>query len=130
MDTMMKAAAIAVVGSILAAIVKRDAGVIALAVALICCCTLVSCLLGILKPLLRFLEELRQTSGLSTTILSPLLKSVAIGLITEVASGICSDAGQSSLAKFVQLCGAAAALYVALPLMEAILSMLQSLNGG
>lgn len=55
----MKAAAIAVVGSILAAIVKRDAGAIALAVALICCCTLVSCLLGILKPLLRFLEELR-----------------------------------------------------------------------
>lgn len=126
----MKAAAIAVVGSILAAVVKRDAGAIALAVALICCCTLVSCLLGILKPLLRFLEELRQTSGLSTTILSPLLKSVAIGLITEIAAGVCGDAGQSSLAKFVQLCGAAAALYVALPLMEAILAMLQSLNGG
>ena len=126
----MKAAAIAVVGSILAAVVKRDAGAIALAVALICCCTLVSCLLGILKPLLRFLEELRQTSGLSTTILSPLLKSVAIGLITEIAAGICSDAGQSSLAKFVQLCGAAAALYVALPLMEAVLSLLQTLMGG
>ena len=72
----MKAAAIAVVGSILAAIVKRDAGAIALAVALICCCTLVSCLLGILKPLLRFLEELRQTSGpVSYTHLEPVALS-------------------------------------------------------
>ena len=127
---MMKAAAIAVVGTVLTVVLRRDAGAVALAVAFVCCFALVSCLLGLLTPLLRFREELRQTAGLSTAILSPLLKSVAIGLITEVAAGVCSDAGQSSLAKFVQLCGVAAALYVALPLMEAILSMLQTLNGG
>ena len=130
MDTMMKAAAIGIVGAILTAIVKRDAGALALAVSLVCCSALVCCLLGIVKPLLEFLDELRSLAGISTTIVAPLLKSVAIGLITEIASGVCADAGQSSLSKFVQLCGAAAALYVALPLMEAVIALLQQINGG
>lgn len=126
----MKACAVAVVSALLATIVKKDAATIAVSVSLMGICVLAAFVLTFIKPILAFVRELQALSGLQSTVLSPLIKAVAIGLLSEIASGVCADAGQSALGKFVQLCGAAAALYVALPLFEAVLNLLKSLNGG
>ncbi len=127
MDTLIRAAAAGIVGAILISILKKQNQPMALALLLACCCLLCVTLLSLIRPLLSFVERLRETAGFSNAFLMPLLKVVAIGLITDIAATVCSDAGESSLARLIGLCGAAAALYCALPLLEAVLSLVETL---
>ena len=59
-----------------------------------------------------------------------LWKVAGISLITELAETVCADAGESALGRMLRLCGAAAALYTALPLFSAVLELLEKLMGG
>jgi stage III sporulation protein AD len=130
MDTLVRAAAAAILGAILAAMIKKHNGALALTLSLACCCLLGVSLLSFLRPLLAFAEQLRETAGISSALLTPLLKTVAIGLVTELAATICGDAGESALSQLLQLCGAAAAMYCALPLLQAALELIESLLEG
>ena len=63
-------------------------------------------------------------------LLSPLLKCVGVALLSQLASAICLDAGQGALAKTVELGGAVLALTLSLPLISAVLSLLEQLSSG
>lgn len=130
MELLVKAAAAAMVGAVLVLVVRRSSPELALVVSLAACLLLVSLLLQLLTPVLDFLEALRQTAGLNETVLAPLLKTVAIGLIARVASMVCADAGENALGSFAELCGAVCAVYTALPLLNAVLELLETLMGG
>lgn len=69
----------------------------------------------------------REFTGLERTAAAPVLKCVAVGILARLASDLCKDAGQSGVASAVELCGAAAALLLALPLVNAFLTMLGGL---
>lgn len=126
----MKAAAVAIVGAVLVLVVRRTSPELALLLSLAACLALAFVLLQLLTPVLTFLETLRETAGLNEAVLAPLLKTVAIGLIAKIAAAVCADAGQTSIGGFVELCGSVCALYTALPLLNAVLDLLQSLMGG
>lgn len=130
MEALIRAAAAGIVGAILISIVRKQSSALALTLSLACCCLLGVSLLSFVRPLVAFADRLRETAGLSNAFLMPLLKAVAIGLITEIAASVCSDTGESSLSRLIQLCGAAAALYCALPLMQAVLELVESLLEG
>ena len=74
-------------------------------------------------------KRLRQTAGLDGELLACLLKIVGIGLIGEVASAVCADAGNGALGKTVQMLSAAAALWLAVPLFETLLTLLGTVLG-
>ena len=84
----------------------------------------------LIAPVLSFLGTLQKLAGLDDAVMAPLLKTVGIGLLTQAACAVCQDAGQSSLAKTVELCGTFLAVYVSLPLAEAVLELLRKLIGG
>jgi stage III sporulation protein AD len=63
-------------------------------------------------------------------IVSPMLKVAGVGLMTQVAAGICQDAGENALGKTVELCGTVLAMYAALPLLLAVLELVESMMGG
>ncbi len=130
MDTLIRAATAGIVGALLITVIKKHNGALALALSIACICLLGAFLLSLIHPLISFAEQLREIAGVSGALLTPLLKTVAIGLITEIASSVCTDASESSLARLVQLCGTAAALYCALPLMEAVLELISGLLEG
>ncbi|MBQ9374162.1 MAG: stage III sporulation protein AD, partial [Oscillospiraceae bacterium] len=46
---------------------------------------------------------------------------------TQTASAVCQDAGQSALAKLLELGGGLLCLVAALPLLEAVLDLLEDL---
>lgn len=69
----------------------------------------------------------REFTGLEQTAAAPVLKCVAIGVLARLTADLCKDAGQSGVASAVELCGAAAALLTALPLVNAFLTMLGGL---
>ncbi len=82
-----------------------------------------------MEPVVAFLRELQQTGRLDGDMLATMLKVVGIGLVTEIASLICQDAGNAAMGKTVQLLGTAVILWLALPLMQALLSMVTQIMG-
>lgn len=63
-------------------------------------------------------------SGIKSEVFSALLKILGIGYLTEFASGICSDAGNSSMAQKVTLAGKVIILVLALPIVKNLLDII------
>ena len=77
-----------------------------------------------------FFEKLLSYTRLSSAVFSPLLKTVAIALLGQVAGAFCQDAGQGALGKMVELCGTVLCLCTGLPLATMLLELLLELGGG
>ena len=130
MDTALKIIAVCLTGAVLSMILRKNCPEFAFCVAVGCCVMAVLAAAELISPVVTFLHKLQQMTGLSDALLSPLLKTVAIGLLTQIAGGFCADAGEQSLSKAVELSGTLLALFTALPLANAVLQMIQSLMGG
>jgi len=68
--------------------------------------------------------------GLSGAVFAPLFKTAAIGILAQLAGTICRDSGQQALAQAVEICCGFVSFYLALPLLELVLSLLQTMIGG
>lgn len=130
MTLFLQAAVLAVVTVILAAVLKKQNQELALLLTLAGCILLALFLLHLAEPVVDFLTRLRHLSGLDKSLMEPMLKTIGIGLITQVSANICTDAGESAIAKLVEVCGGVLALYVALPLLEAVIDLVEQMSGG
>ena len=83
--------------------------------------------LMMLRPLMELLTRAAEMGGVSPAVLLPVIKSVGIGICSRVAADLCKDSGQGAMAQCVELAGTVCALYTALPLMESLLDMLETL---
>ncbi|MBR2831653.1 MAG: stage III sporulation protein AD [Oscillospiraceae bacterium] len=127
MDALMKAAAAAVTGAVLALLLKKHSPETALVLSLAAAVTAVLLALPAVRAAVEFIDELADAAGLEPAVLAAVLKSVGIAVVTRLAADVCRDAGQSASASAVELCGAAGALYVAIPLMKTVLKMVEGL---
>ena len=82
-----------------------------------------------LEPIIQFVGELLRFSELQEELLKPVLKATAIGMVAEIASLICSDSGNAALGKSIQLLSVAVILWLSLPLMRALLELMQRMLG-
>ena len=57
----------------------------------------------------------------------PLYKTVGIALVVKLGGSLCRDAGETALSSVVETAGAVCALLAALPLLQAVLSLLLEL---
>lgn len=82
-----------------------------------------------LQPVLTFLQTLEDLGNLDSTMVSTLLKVTGIGMITEIAHLVCKDAGNESMGKTMQLLGTCVILYLSMPLLSALIELLQKILG-
>ncbi len=127
MPDIIKIAAIAVAAALCAVVVRKSAAELALVLALSAGAILLTCSLGALEGVRALMDTLADTAGLSPAVLAPVVKTVGIAILTRVAAELCRDAQEGGIAAFVETAGAAAALFVALPLMKTVLSMITGL---
>ncbi len=130
MEKFYLAVATCLLTAILAVVVRRQNGEIAALLALCGCCLLGVLALAFLSPILAFLRSLQQFGSLSGDMLAILLKVTGVSLTTEIASNVCMDAGNSALAKSLQLLSAAVILYLSLPMFQALLDLVERILGG
>lgn len=130
MDMLTKIAVLGVSAAIAATVLKKQAGESAMLLSIAACVLIAILLLEIVEPILDFVQELRGLTGLDSALMTPVLKAVGIGFLTQIASNICTDAGQGAIAKLVELSGSILALYVSLPLFRAVIQMIQTMGGG
>jgi Stage III sporulation protein AC/AD protein family. len=127
MNTAMKLSVFAVAAALLTVLVKKQSPELALVLSL-CACTLgAAVLLQALRPLLSLANSLAAKAGLEPELAEPLWKCLGMGLLTEISAGLCADAGQTALAKVVELGGGILCLCVSLPLLQAVLALIEGL---
>lgn len=129
MDTVGKLIAAALLCSVICLLLKKQAPELTL-----CLCVLV-CALCFLTSFRFFahsglFHRLQELTGLSGAVFAPLFKTAAIGLLAQMAATICRDSGQQALAQAVEICCGFISFYLALPLLEMVLTLLQMMIGG
>ena len=93
------------------------------------CCMVSVLAIGYLEPVVAFIDRLAVIGNMNSQMISILLKVVGIGLIGEIASLVCTDSGNASLGKVLQILSAAVILRLALPLLEQLLELLERVLG-
>ncbi|MBQ7144465.1 MAG: stage III sporulation AC/AD family protein [Oscillospiraceae bacterium] len=127
MEVLIRIAAAGLLGSVTALLLKRRAPELSVPLSAAVCAFGIFAAAGLLGDVLDLLREAMALSGLSELYFLPVLKCVALGLVSKTAADLCRDAGQSAMAGAVELGGAVAALFVALPLLRSLLDLLRAL---
>jgi len=119
--------AIAVSGTICALVLRRQTPELSLTLSLVTVCILLWHSRRAFGSVLDLFGQLAQLSGLSLELLTPLVRTVGIALITRLGSQISRDDGMGSVAAFLELAGSAAALVTVIPLLQAVLELMEGL---
>ena len=129
MELLWKTIAGTLLATILGLAFQKKEKDLAVLLSIAACCMGSVTIFSYLEPVLTFLQDLGVSGNTQENILSILLKGAGIGLVTEIASLICTDAGNASLGKIMQLLGSAAILYLSLPIFTAMLNLIQQILG-
>ena len=125
MELLIRLAALCLCVSAVTALLKKSDE--ALALLLLLAAVLVGCalLLPALSDLADFCTRTLALTGLPAALFAPLLKVMAIALVVRFSCALCADAGQSVLAALMNTAGAVCALVCVLPLLEALLELVE-----
>ena len=121
----IKWAAVVLVGLILSLVIWRQSRDMSLLLTLAVCVLVSVAALTFLEPVMDLLRQLRRLGDLSSDAISILLKAAGIGLISELTSLICADAGEGAMGRALQILSNAAILWLSLPLFQQILTMIE-----
>ena len=124
---MMALGALGVAAALCAVVVRQKAPELAVVLVMAGCVLLLWETLPVLETIRDVLEELADLAALSPQVLRPMLQTVGLAVVTRLAGSLCRDAGESGLAAFIELAGAAAAVLVALPLLKMVLQLVGEL---
>lgn len=127
METVLRMSALCLTGALLAVLLRRSGGEMALLLALAVCGAAASLLLEPLQELRSFWEEAAAWGDLPLELFQPLIKTVGIALLSRTGSELCRDAGEGAMASVLETAGAVAAVVVSLPLFRAAWELLGSL---
>lgn len=78
-----------------------------------------------LEPVVDFLQELKALGNLSGDMLSILLKVAGISIVSEIAALICTDSGNTSMCKALQILTTVVVLCLSLPIFQALLDLIR-----
>ena len=127
MTILLKALAVAIIAGLLSVTLEKTVPGISLLLAVVVPAMVLLLSMSILEPIVSFLHRLGSAFGVSGMYTAPLIKCLAIALVTRLGVSLCKDAKQSGAAGALELVGSFASLYAALPLLEAFLSMMEGL---
>ena len=127
MEAMVKLTAVGVTAVVLSAVLKKNTPELALLLVLAAGLWMLSLVASGLGAIVALMEELAQQAGLSEALLEPVVKTVALSILTKLTVELCRSAGEGGVAAFVETAGAVLALLVALPLIQAVAQLMGEL---
>ena len=124
MDLMVKVTAGAITAAVLGVVLRKNTPELALLLALAAGLWMVALVADGLGAVVALMEELTSLAGLSEELLEPVVKTVALSILTRLTAEVCKSAGEGGVAAFVETAGTVLALVVALPLVRAVVLMM------
>lgn len=129
MDIFIRAVAGVLLAVILNIALHHKGGEISVLLSLAVCVMVAALSMRFLEPVISMLRALQVRSSIDSEMLSILLKTVGVGLIAELVSLICTDAGNAAMGKMIQILGAALVLNLSLPLLEILVALVEGIVG-
>ncbi len=126
-ETAVKIAVMAVCAVLCSVVVRRGAPEFGLLLALGTGVCILLLLYDGLEQVLATMEHLARVAQLDQAVLRPVIKTVAISILTKITGELCRSAGEGGIAAFVETAGTILALGVALPLAEGVLELMGQL---
>lgn len=127
MEAMAKLAAVGVTAVVLSAVLKKNTPELALLLALAAGLWMLAQAAVGLGAAAAMMRELAGQAEVSEVLLEPVVKTVALSILTRLTAEICRSAGEGGVAAFVETAGAALALLAALPLVRAVAQLMGEL---
>lgn len=123
----------ATVGVLLAVVltltIRRQGSEMAMLLSLAVCCIVAGLAIRYLEPIVTFMLRLQSIASVDADTLRILLKAVGIAFTAEIAVMICEDSGNGALGKALQMLASAVILYLALPILTALLELVENILG-
>lgn len=129
MDVFIKLVAMALIALVLHLVVSKQSKDIGLLLILVACCMILIPAITYLEYIINFFRQLQVLGKLDPKFMAILIKSVGIGLLSEISSLICTDAGNSSLGKAIQILAVVIIIYLSLPLLSGLIELVGDILG-
>ena len=129
MDLYLKITAGILIASILCLAVPSHIKELSLMLTLFVCAGALIAGVEFFKPVITFAQKLISIGNLNQEYLQILCKIIGIGLISQICGLVCSDAGNQSMAKDLQIITTVVILCICVPLLEELLSLIVSILG-
>ena len=127
MEAMAKLAAVGVTAVVLSAVQRKNTPELALLLALAAGLWMLALTASGLGAVVELMNELAEQAGLSEVLLEPVVKTVALSILTKVTAEVCRSGGEGGVAAFVETAGTVLALLAALPLVRAVAQLMGEL---
>ena len=126
MELIVKAAALALTAALIGIVLRRTNPELSLLLSICTVVLIMGAALGFAKSFTELAQTVQRIFGVSETLIKPVLKCVAVALITKMTSDLCKDSSQAAAASAVELAGTVCALCIIMPL---LMSMLTAIGG-
>ncbi len=123
MGLMLRVSAAAICALFSCLLLRRTNPELAAALSIAAVVTILLASLSMSETLKEMKDMLRERFQLSDTMMQPVLKCVAAGIVTRLTADLCRDASQTAAASAVELAGSLCALGVVMPLLLTMLKM-------
>ena len=127
MPMYLRAIALIFIGLFLCVVLKRGAGEFALGISIILSTILLTYAIEYLQPIISLANKLQDMSGIESKIFKILIKSVGIGLLSEIVTLICNDVGYSAIGKTVQMFTSITIVWICIPLFEGLIDLMEKI---
>lgn len=126
MELIVKAAALALTAALIGIVLRRTNPELSLLLSICAVVLIMGAALGFAKSFTELAQTVQRIFGVSETLIKPVLKCVAVAIITKMTSDLCKDSSQAAAASAVELAGTVCALCIIMPL---LMSMLTAIGG-
>ena len=123
----LKIAAIALTGVIIAAVMKNINKEITIYIILATVIILFLSIIDKLWEAFRFLEEIYDDVTYGKSFFPVIIKVLAVAYITDFTAQLCRDSGENAIGTKVELAGKVIIFYLAIPILTAILELISAL---
>ena len=127
MDVFIKATGGVLIAIVLYLILSRQGKELAVLLSLAVCCMVAAVAIGYLGPVVNFFEKLQDLGQLDTSLMLVVLRAVGIGLLSEIAALICTDAGNAAMGKTLQILACVVVLWMSVPLFTSLISLIEEI---
>jgi len=127
MEILIKSAALAITAAVLCLVIKKSNPEMSVLLTLACVCVIMISALGLMRNLKELADTIKNMCGKDAGFIAPVLKCLAISVITKVSCELCKESSQNAAASALEITGTACALSVAMPSIMAMLKMIGGL---
>lgn len=126
MELILKAAALALTAALIGIVLRRTNPEMTLLLSICTVVLIMGAALGFAKSFTELAQTVQRIFGVSESLIKPVIKCVAVAIITKMTSDLCKDSSQAAAASAVELAGTVCALCIIMPL---LMSMLTAIGG-